>query len=229
MTAIKNFLGRHRTLRNAVRWFRWQLKKIPVLRNISIAIDTRYFATAGMERPDTEHAEFDWEYFESYAKPLVVSARGRVLELGCGHGFVSERLAQSDAVTGVVAIDKISDFLKQHPKIEYRTLDLRSQDDLPHGFDTIVTSEFIEHVSEEDFITLLPKVVSALNPGGSFIGSTPRNPTPYKTFSGSRFHVREYSERDLLDILERYFGSVTVTAISEYCLVWSAEDPFSKN
>jgi len=221
---IKRFLAAHRGIRNAIRWLRWQAKKIPLVRDISIAIDTKYFADAGMERPDTEHGEFDWEYFESYVRPLVASAHGRVLELGCGHGFVSERLAQSDAVASVVAVDKISDFLRQHPKIEYRTLDLRSND-LPRGFDSIVTSEFIEHISEEEFTKLLSKVALSLNPDGVFVGSTPRNPTPYKTFSGSRFHVREYSERDLKSLLSSRFNEVSVIPISEYCLIWTAEHP----
>lgn len=222
---IRKILEKLPLLRRLIRWLRWQFKKIPVLRDISIAIDRSYFADAGVERPDGEHTDFDWDYFETYAKPLSQLASGRVLELGCGHGYVSERLAQSSMVTGVVAIDKIDNFLKQNSKIEYRTLDLRSDEDLPNGFDTVVASEFIEHISEDDFRKLMKKITKALKGDGRFIGSTPLNPTPYKTFSGSRFHVREYSKRDLENILKEHFREVSVTPVSQYCMTWSAATP----
>ena len=51
-TKVKNFLHDHPKTRNGVRWMRWQLKKIPGINRVSIAIDTHYFKNAGNERPN---------------------------------------------------------------------------------------------------------------------------------------------------------------------------------
>lgn len=193
-----------------------------------MALDRRYFASQGDERPEADHGEVDWDYFESYVAPLCKKVGGSILELGCGHGFVSERLAQEESVSRVVAIDKIADFWKKHPKIEYRTQDITAEDDFGSGFDCVVTTEFVEHISEDAFHGLIPKVVAALKPEGVFLGSTPRNPTPYKTFSGSRFHVREYNKKDLEALLREYFRDVAVSPVSEYCLIWEAKHPKNK-
>lgn len=219
---LHNFLNAHPGVRSCIRWLRWQTKKVPLLRNISMLIDRQYFASSGEERPDEHNGVVGDPYFESYAAVLSKKCRGRVLDLGCGHGFLTARLAESPAVNAIVGLDKINDFRAPHPKVSYQTQDLSTTAALPKGFDTVVTSEFIEHISEEAFERLLVRVAVALLPGGIFIGSTPKNPTPYSVFSGSQFHVREYNTKDLKRILEKQFEQVSVVPISEYCLTWEA-------
>jgi 2-polyprenyl-3-methyl-5-hydroxy-6-metoxy-1,4-benzoquinol methylase len=226
--ALKNFLYRRPRLRNAVRELRWQLKRIPLLRKISVAFDRAYFSAAGTERR-TDRDEETGEYFESYAGELTALSRGDVLDLGCGYGYLTERIARSDSVQSVLAIDKIDEFRCPHSKIRHLTLDLASVPSLPGSFDTIIASEFVEHVSEEEHDLLLHKIACALRPGGIYIGSTPENPTPYSTFSGSRFHVREYSAADLRKILTRHFRKVSVRSLPTHCLVWEAADAHARS
>ncbi len=199
---------------------RWQVKKVPVLRDISIAIDGQFLKSMSGERPDADPDGVD-AYFEGYVSILEKQVHGRVLELGSGHGYVTRRLAKNPAVTAIVATDKIKEFRFPDPKITFMQNDL-THAVLPSGFDVVIATEFIEHISEKDLSDLLPRVRDALKSGGVFIGSTPNNPTPYKKFSGSPFHVREYNRRDLAHLLEASFVNVAVRPISEYCLIWKA-------
>lgn len=223
---IKKFLHAHPRIRNAVRWIRWQTKKVPGLDRVSMAIDAAYFNDSGVERPETNQYSTEDEYSKKYSAYLIPKAYGRVLDVGCGHGYLTQRIAANPKVTEVIGVDKINDFRCRDPKITYQTNNLTElSEDFPGTFDTIVSSEFIEHISEEDYKTLLVKIVKALKPDGIFIGSTPRNPTRFKKFSGSRFHVREYNMKDLSGVLQMFFDEVTVKALSEYCLVWEAKRP----
>lgn len=212
-----------------VREWRWQLKRIPLVCRISIAIDAAYFRGAheGEERPNADvHGGAD-EYSEAYAKFIVPRAHGRVLDVGCGRGYLTRRIAENPAVTAVVGVDKIKNFDNPHPKITYLSEDLPPAGDFPGKFDVAVASEFVEHVTEEDHKKILAKIARALKPDGAYIGSTPHNPTSFKTFSGSRFHVREYNKKDLMSILRSFFCDVVVTALPEHCLVWEARRPIA--
>ncbi|MDO8602211.1 MAG: class I SAM-dependent methyltransferase [bacterium] len=219
---IKGALSGQTALRNAIRRVRWWLKYIPGVRNLSIAFDTWYFRGVSQERPDEHNGVIGDPYFESYAGVLAGKCRNKVLDLGCGHGFLTSRIAQNPAVTAIVGLDKINDFRSLDKKIIYQTQDLSQDAPLPLGFDTIVSSEFIEHISEEAFVKLLARVSTAIKPDGIFIGSTPKNPTPYKNFSGSKFHIREYNAPDLKKHLDHFFTKVSVYPVATYCLIWEA-------
>jgi 2-polyprenyl-3-methyl-5-hydroxy-6-metoxy-1,4-benzoquinol methylase len=205
---------------------RWQVKKIPGLDRISMAIDAAYFKNSGDERPETHAYSYEDKYSVTYANFLVPRAYGRVLDVGCGHGYLTKKIAHNENVYEIVGIDKINDFRCLDPKITYTTNNLvESTDIFPGIFDTIVSSEFIEHISEREFEKLLVKVVAALGEDGIYIGSTPRNPTRFKKFSGSRFHIREYNIRDLSILLQKFFRDVDVVPLSEYCIAWEAKKP----
>jgi 2-polyprenyl-3-methyl-5-hydroxy-6-metoxy-1,4-benzoquinol methylase len=218
---LRDYLGAHPGLRNTLRRARWHAKRIPVLRNMSIAFDRKYFTHSGTERRSEADTGAD-QYFEMYAPVIAARARGEVLDLGCGHGYLTERIARSSAVTKVVGMDKINEFRGEHPKIKYETADIAKMDRIPGSYDTIVSSEFVEHISEEDHERLVGKIAQALKPGGIYLGSTPHNPTPYKVFSGSQFHLREYNRRDLRVLLLKYFQEADFLKTDPQCLVWQA-------
>jgi 2-polyprenyl-3-methyl-5-hydroxy-6-metoxy-1,4-benzoquinol methylase len=161
-------------------------------------------------------------YVERYAALVYAHAHGRVLDLGCGHGFLTCRIAERAEVTEVVGIDRIGDFRSAHPKVRFLSRDLARAADLPGEFDVVVATEFIEHLSEAAFAALLPRIAAALKPGGRFVGSTPPNPTPAPTFSGSPFHEREYQPEALAALLRRLFVDVDVRVHDSDLMTWVA-------
>lgn len=219
---LKTFVLKHPNLRKKIRFLRWKLKNIPIIRSGLIAFEKKYFSSCAGERYDLLNPSEANDYFESYAPILAKKSYRKVMDIGCGYGYLTKRIADNKNVEKVIGVDKIEDFRCKHPKVEYISQNLAEDTKLPSGFDVIVSSEFIEHLTEEDFRELLFKIKDSLNDDGIFIGSTPCNPTRLKVFSGSPFHLREYNENDLTNILGEYFKIVEVSAISDFCLIWEA-------
>ena len=218
---LHDILKKYPELRDYIRLIRWYVKSVPFLRECLLYFERKYFGFAGDERPELEESFGNDEYSELYATALLPKVFGRVLDLGCGHGYLTKRVAQSEAVKEVVGVDKTTKFLAKHPKITYLTRDLTKNLDVPGNFDVIMCTEFIEHISGNQLKNLFREVAKFLKQDGIFIGSTPINPSRhYDVFSGSRFHVKEYRIGELRDLLSEHFDHVQVIPISRFCMIW---------
>jgi len=177
------------------------------------------------ERYDPFQPNAETDYFNAYAKVIEDQAHGRVLDLGCGFGYLTERVANKVNVSEVIAIDKIppEDFrFSFHPKITYFQQDLTKNPEALPPFDVIIASEFIEHLREEDFRRLLLWIKRELKPDGLFLGSTPYNKSAGIKFSNSPFHIREYQPEALKAILiQSGFQNVQLSLFDDF-FVWRA-------
>lgn len=82
----------------------------------------------------------------------------------------------------------------------YRVCDAR--DGLPYeddSVDVIISTEFIEHITEDEARAFAKEVFRALKPGGHFIGTTP-NATVKKT-AASVYHAMEWRSEELKAML----------------------------
>ncbi len=155
--------------------------------------------------PDTLDAEI--KYFNKYTNAVIGKICGKVLDLGCGFGYLTEKIANKEDVKDVYAIDKISPdefrFLN-HPKIKYfqRNITTLTRETQFSDFDVVVSTEFVEHIKEGDFINLFGWIKNCLRKGGIFTGSTPNNKTPFPKFSDVAYHLREYQPRYFEKLLE---------------------------
>jgi SAM-dependent methyltransferase len=132
--------------------------------------DPEFFA--GYSRlPRSEHglsAVFEWPAFQR----LLPSLRGaRVLDLGCGAGYIA-REARARGAREVVAVDLSVRMLEEargrtrDAGIVYVRADLEQFEPEPAAFDLVVSSLALHYVA--DYPRLVGRVAAALVPGGRF-------------------------------------------------------------
>lgn len=174
------------------------------------------------ERPDftdPAFAEHEW-YFNAYKDAIVPLCKGKVLDIGAGHGYLSRAAAEKDEVTSVLATDRHYDerLAQKHAKLTMAKLDTQALIQRNFGaFDTIVASEHIEHLPESVHAPLLEFILGHLAPGGLFLGSMPDVAN-----SGNPFHLREYRAEEWRQVLSKYFQHVEIWHPVEILYVWRA-------
>jgi len=218
---IKSFFLKYPYFKQKFKKLKTKLISLPLVGSFILNFEKHYLIKHAKERYEAKDSS-EKEYFESYANLIARQTYGRVLDLGCGYGYLTKRIAERPAVTEVIGIDKIDNFRCQHRKITYLSSDITTIENLPKGFDVIITTDFIEHLSEGDFLQLLPKIKKSLHREGIFIGSTPLNPTNKKIFSITPYHKREYQTEVLKEILKKFFKNVEIKIISSECFMWKA-------
>lgn len=112
--------------------------------------------------------------YEEQIIPLIlreVEGARKILDIGCGEGQISRRLAGADPSRRVVGVDptprQIEVARERGGDVEYR---IASVDSLPFAdaeFDTVVTCLVFEHV--DDLEGAVREVARVLAPGGRFV------------------------------------------------------------
>jgi 2-polyprenyl-3-methyl-5-hydroxy-6-metoxy-1,4-benzoquinol methylase len=107
---------------------------------------------------DGENVEYSWEsgrpaHNHSYLAPSLLKALAgrdrRILDLGCGNGSLTARLAGSFDVVGLESSETgIEEARKSYPALDFRSHDVGQPlpGDLRGVFDTVVAAEVIEHL-----------------------------------------------------------------------------------
>jgi SAM-dependent methyltransferase len=136
-----------------------------------------------------------------YAQDLV---RGRrVLEVGCGEGYGTARLAS--VTSGIVGVDydalTVAHAAKRYPQARFVRANLAALPVRSGAVDAVVTLQVIEHVwNHPEFVR---ECVRALRPGGLLLVTTPNR----LTFSPGRdeplnpFHTKEFTSAELSELL----------------------------
>ncbi|MDW7671077.1 MAG: class I SAM-dependent methyltransferase [Bacillota bacterium] len=141
------------------------------------------------------------------------TARGRILDLGCGVGYGTEILLDSqeaDEISQVVGVDIDAESIEYardmygYRRADFRVADIRDAT-LPAQlgqFDTIICFEVIEHMKEE--AAVISNIIRMLKPKGKLIISTPFGKGKGKPCS-CPYHVHQYTENEFLEMLQTYF------------------------
>jgi SAM-dependent methyltransferase len=97
--------------------------------------------------------------------------RPRVLDLGCGAGYESKRLASLGA--RVVGVDYSEESVRiareRTPECRFEVLDFRRLDDRFGAFDGVFACASLIHISPDELPDVLWRVVHVLNPGGHLL------------------------------------------------------------
>jgi len=171
----------------------------------------------GSERAD-EHVP-PWTRLEHQARYVFAAAHihgGTVLDCACGDGAGAGEYLRAHPETllgfdhspeAVAAARRVID----DPSARFEVADAAALPQPDATVDLYISLETIEHVP--DARALLSEAARVLLPDGTFICSTPnRNvQNPGASLDDDplcAFHLREYTPRELLDLLRPYFGAV---------------------
>ncbi|PND50846.1 MULTISPECIES: bifunctional 2-polyprenyl-6-hydroxyphenol methylase/3-demethylubiquinol 3-O-methyltransferase UbiG [Rhodococcus] len=109
------------------------------------------------------------EAVRSVARPNM-----RILDIGCGTGWLSLQLAEFGTVTALDLPSKTIDRLKTtQPEITWISGDFLTTA-LPQGFDVVVSVETIAHVPDQE--KFVRKIAALLVPGGTVVLTTQNPP-----------------------------------------------------
>lgn len=127
------------------------------------------------------------ELLDAIARCLPVEAK-RILELGCGTGELTLRVLQRCPSARVIAMDyspRMLDFVEgklagAHKGERWHAVEMdfgewahNGSAEIGTGFDAVVSSLAIHHLSNEMKLKLFERIRSVLNPGGSFWNADP--------------------------------------------------------
>ena len=111
---------------------------------------------------------FVWQYGESLLELLVPKAGERILDLGCGTGQLTEKIAQSGAfVHGIdSSLSMISTARSNYPQLDFAVADARNFQ-VNEPLDTVFSNAVLHWIKEPDAV--INCVAKALKPGGRFV------------------------------------------------------------
>jgi len=156
--------------------------------------------------------------YQFAASQLQNKAITSILDLACGVGYGSQLLADAtEAKVTAVDIDSAAIAHAQRyfpsPNIDYMLGDARTIPLQKESFDAIVSFETIEHVDFAE--NLVRQYAHWLRPGGILICSTPNQDVMPFDQDKFRFHVKHYTNDELLALLKQA-GLTNVTLFAQH-------------
>ena len=134
-----------------------------------------------------------------------------ILDVGCGEGYVTRRLAEIPSVRKVVGLDREPEVLKNtgSNKIGYVVGDAYNLDYPPNSFDTVIATEVLEHLREPERALHSMSVVSARN----LAVTVPREPLwrmlnmvrmkYLRDWGNTPGHIQHFSDKKFRQLMEK--------------------------
>jgi 2-polyprenyl-3-methyl-5-hydroxy-6-metoxy-1,4-benzoquinol methylase len=146
-------------------------------------------------------AKIDYEACVEIALRLLPEPPGKVLDVGCGDGWIARKIANTGfTVTGIDYSDRAIGFAKLLvPDVQFYKDDIRLLHERSHwqeNFDIAVCIEVLEHVPPEHERVVLKGIQKCLKPDGIFVLSVPSILTPL-----NRWHYKHYRQQELVELL----------------------------
>lgn len=170
-------------------------------------------------RPETQKRYFSRQVGRALTRVLQLSGglKGRVLDFGCGPGYLLQRMCERSGVTceGVDFSPRSIEETRKRLEGVKNFAGAQAIDKLPTPlaaarFDGLTCIETVEHLTDSQLNELLGEVLRVLKPGGIALFSTPFNEDlersqNYCPFCESEFHnmqhLRSFEPAELHDTL----------------------------
>jgi SAM-dependent methyltransferase len=125
------------------------------------------------------------------------------LEIGCGTGFVSSRIARAfpnvDISAGELFPEGLRFVSQRLPAATIYQLDARRMP-FRKEFDVVGAFDVVEHIDEDDKV--FQEIYKALKPSGVILLTVPQHPFLWSEFDTYGHHKRRYTRRQLKERLE---------------------------
>ena len=159
-------------------------------------------------------ARIESEHLARYRFAAQLVTGKRVADIACGTGYGAQLLAKAGArsVHGIDLSEEAVRYCVENnntSNVTYSVANAQSLAAIADGeFDVVVSFETIEHLPNVE--AYLDEMARILRPDGTFLVSTPdRRIASVMHFflghPGNKYHVREYTERELLRLLSTRF------------------------
>lgn len=168
---------------------------------------------------DPKRLTFTFARYKFVAKML--GGKARVLEVGCGDGFVSRVVLQDvgDLVAvdfDPVFIDDVNQRMTDKWRFEARVHDILAEPVAPGGFDAAFSLDVMEHILPKDEDAYLTNIAASLGEHGVFIAGMPSlESQEYASPPSKAGHVNCKTAPDLKAALERHFHNVFLFSMND--------------
>lgn len=168
---------------------------------------TKERAKTGLDRFDKEELQVrDYEDTRAYLKKVYPN-RGRLLEIGCGMGFLLAKFRDDGwQAEGIEPNRGYCELIQEYHGIKASPTILEEAAEPANSFDVIVMLHVIEHVP--DPLGTLKEIHRVLKPGGALILETPR-------YDSLMFKLMRHRERSVSCDGHIYF--FTTKTLTEMC------------
>lgn len=138
----------------------------------------------------------------------------KVLDIACGSGNCMTAWLSNQYDCFVLGVDKFAGPFEKAKSAIY--LGERDATDFcaTQQFDTVTSFEFIEHIPHYELLSFLANMRESLISGGHFVGTTPNGTSGnVMTKSANVYHVREWHQEELSNVLSHFFSESNVQDI----------------
>jgi len=175
----------------------------PTLAAAGGGFEADYFAVlAGLE---AKHFWFcNRNYLLNWAVKRYFPRATKMLEIGCGTGFVLASLSKNQPAMELAGSEIFLEgltFARQRlPEVELMQMDAL-QIPFEAEFDLIGAFDVIEHIEADTEV--LRQMHQAVPPGGGILLTVPQHPSLWSAFDEHSHHQRRYTRRELVGKVER--------------------------
>lgn len=132
-----------------------------------------------------------------------IGSNNEILEIGCGNGLFSKKVAEKNNNVVGIDISKIAISIANKNKnsklnLKYLHGDARKLNFEDNRFDIVISIDVIEHISPQGIVNHFRDVNRVLKPGGYYLFWTPHK---YYGATSLGMHLKEYTLREMSDIL----------------------------